>query len=172
MKKRQEPKLPGSPAAKRLAAVILEVLSGMRGPREGSEAMGVTLNRYYQLETRALGGLIRALEPLPKGRRTTPEDRIAALERDKRRLEQEVGRQQALVRAAHRSLGVPSLPAPKRSRVAGKQGTDDKPTPRRRRATVKRGAKVVARLRRAGELAPAAESIAKPSPKPAAEASS
>lgn len=171
MKRQQGPKLPGSPTAKRQAAVILEVLSGVRGPREGSEAMGVTLNRYYQLEVRALAGLIHALEPLPKGRRARPEDRIAALERDKRRLEQEVGRQQALVRAAHRSLGVPSLPAAKRSKVRGKQGTEDKQAPRRRRRVVKRGAKVVARLRRASDPATAVEPIAKPTPKPA-EASS
>jgi hypothetical protein len=169
MKKRQEPKLPGSPTAKRQAAVVLEVLSGLRGPKEGSEAMGVTLNRYYQLETRALGGLIHALEPLPKGRRTTPEDRIAELERDKRRLEQEVGRQQALVRAAHRSLGVPALPIPKKRSKVGGKGTDDKQTPRRRRR-VKRGAKVVARLRRASEVS-ATDLIAKQLPKPA-EASS
>lgn len=169
MKKRQEPKLPGSAGAKRLAAVILEVLSGLRGPREGSEAMGVSLNRYYQLESRALGGLIVALEPRPKGRRTTPADRIAGLEREKRRLEQEVGRQQALVRAAHRSLGVPALPtAKKRSRVRGK-GLDKTQAPRRRR-TVKRGAKVVARLRRASEPTPVS-GAAKPSPK-SAEASS
>jgi len=169
MKKRQASKLPGSTEAKRLAAVILEVLSGLRGPREGSEAMSVSLNRYYQLETRALGGLIGALEPRPKGRRTRPEDRIAELEREKRRLEQEVGRHQALVRAAHRSLGVPALPAAKkRSKVRGK-GTDKTKSPRRRR-TVKRGTKVIARLRRASEVT-AADLVTKSSPKPA-EASS
>ena len=169
MTKRQDPKLPGSAGAKRLAAVILEVLSGLRGPREGSAAMGVSLNRYYQLESRALGGLIDALEPRPKGRRTTPQDQIVALEREKRRLEQEVGRHQALVRAAHRSLGVPALPTAKKgSRLRGKS-TDKTKAPRRRR-TVKRGAKVIARLRRVSEPTPLSGAT-KPSPK-SAEASS
>lgn len=163
MKKRQGPKLPGSVGAKRHAAVILEVLSGLRGPREGSEAMGVSLNRYYQLELRALGGMIGALEPRPKGRQTTPEDQIAELEREKRRLEQEVSRHQALVRAAHRSLGVPALPTAKKgSRLRGKR-TDKTKAPRRRR-TVKRGAKVIARLRRVSEPPPLSGAT-KPSPK-------
>jgi len=169
MKKRQEGKLPGSATAKRQAAVILEVLAGVRGPREGSEAMGVSLNRYYQLESRALGGLITALEPLPKGRRRTPDERITELEREKKRLEQEVVRQQALVRAAHRSRGVPVVPTGKKgSRVAGK-GTEQGPGSRRRRR-VKRGAKVVARLRRAIAMTPA-EAAGKAPLKPA-EASS
>jgi len=165
MKKRQDPRLPGSAGAKRLAAVILEVLSGLRGPREGSEAMGVSLNRYYQLESRALGGLIGALEPRPKGRRTTPADQIAELEREKRRLEQEVGRHQALVRAAHRSLGVPALPTVKKRSKVRDKGTDKTKAPRRRR-TVKRGKKVIAQLRRASEPTPIS-GAAKLSPKPA-----
>jgi hypothetical protein len=173
MKKRQEPKLAGSPQAKRQAAVILEVLSGLRGTQEGAEAMGVALNRYYQLETRALGGMIQALEPRPKGRRrSTPEDRIADLERDKRRLEQEVGRQQSLVRAAHRSLGVPALPKPaKKSKVAGKGTDSDKTTPRRRRSRTRRGVKVVARLRRSSEVVASSAPATKPTPE-SAEASS
>jgi len=150
-------------------AVILEVLSGVRGPREGSEAMGVSLNRYYQLESRAMCGLIGALEPRPKGRHTTPEEQIAALEREKRRLEQEVGRHQALVRAAHRSLGVPTFAAaPKGGKVRG-QGTEKAKAARRRR-TVKRGSKLIAQLRRVSEPA-AVREAAKPAPKPA-EASS
>jgi hypothetical protein len=178
MKRGNGPKLPGGATAKRHAAVILEVLSGVRGPREGSEAMGVSLNRYYQLESRALGGLIAALEPRPKGRRTTPAQQVEALERDKRRLEQELGRHQALVRAAHRSLGLstasPTRAAAKGSRVGGK-GTQAT-APKRRRRTVQRGAKVISALRRTAGPEPTATpsgSRSSSSSKPAAaEASS
>ena len=49
--------LTGSHEAKRQGAVILEVLCGLRDAKAGADAMRVTANRYYQLETRALQGL-------------------------------------------------------------------------------------------------------------------
>ena len=133
--------LTGSRVAKRQAAVILEVLSGLRDARDGSTALGVSVNRYYQLETRALQGLIAALEPRPKGRQQSPETRLAMVERERGRLKQELGRYQALLRSAQRSLGLASLPRKtKRSKLGGK----DKP---RRRRTVQRGLRAVAALR-------------------------
>ena len=53
----------GSEKARRYAAAILSVLSGQTTTAEGSAMMGVTLPRYYVLETRALEGLVKALEP-------------------------------------------------------------------------------------------------------------
>ena len=91
--------VPGSTEAKRLAAGVLEVLSGLRGPQETSKLLGISLTRYYQLERRSLAGLIAALERRPKGRRRSTEDELSALRRDKQRLEQELGRVQALLRA-------------------------------------------------------------------------
>jgi len=170
MKKRASPRksgpstLGGSAEAKRLAAVVLEVLSGVRDAREGGRAMGVSINRYYQLETRALQGLIRALEPRPKGRRWSAEEKLARVERDKRRLEQELGRLQALVRAAQRSMGIPAVPKREdKSKLAGKT-RDGK----RRRRTVARGLKMVAALK---DGAAAADKPATTMTKPAAPAS-
>ena len=56
----------GSREAQRLAVVILEVLAGVRTPGEAAKVLEITAARYYQLETRALGGLVKALEPRPK----------------------------------------------------------------------------------------------------------
>lgn len=113
-KKRMAPRLgpkalTGSALAKRQTVVLLEVLSGVRGPQEASQALGVSLTRYYALETRALQAMITSLEPRPKGRQLRPEDERERLRSTKRRLEQEVTRLQALVRAAQRSLGLPKL---------------------------------------------------------------
>lgn len=73
--------------------------------------MGVTLPRYYALETRALLGMVEALEPRPKGRRKTAEQELEAAREENRRLSREISRTQALLRAAHRSLGVKEPPA-------------------------------------------------------------
>ena len=147
--------LTGTAQAKRQTAVILEVLSGLRGPSEGSEAMGVSLNRYYQLETRALQGMILALEPRPKGRQRSPEDEIGALKDDKERLERELARSQALVRAAQRSMGIPAPPRENRRRMKGKAGKSEKPVRRRRR--VVRATKAIAVLRQSVDTTPPGE---------------
>ena len=129
----------GSREAKRLASVILAVLSGERGPQEGSEGLGISLNRYYQLERRALAGMIAGLEPKPKGRQASPERRLAELEASKARLEKELKRQQSLLRAAQRSLGV--RPTKKSDKIGG-AGRKKKT----RRRGVVRGMKLAATL--------------------------
>ena len=58
----------GSDAARRLTALLLEAWSGVRTTMATSEAMGVTLPRFYQLEARALQVLVTAMEPRPRGR--------------------------------------------------------------------------------------------------------
>jgi hypothetical protein len=108
-----------SKEAKRLAAVILEVLAGVRQPSQAAEALQVSLPRYYQLETRALQGLLAACEPRPKGRQPAMAQELARLQQHNARLQREVARQQALVRLAQRAVGVPpAAPAPK---AAGKK---------------------------------------------------
>lgn len=114
-KKRKVPKKPhgvqgGSSEANRLAVVILEVLAGGRTPLDAAKALGVTPPRYYQLETRALQGLVAALEPRPKVRQPSLEGRIAQLERELGEARRECLRQQALVRTAQRSLGIKPPP--------------------------------------------------------------
>lgn len=151
--------LTGSPEAKRQAAVLLEVLSGLRGPQEGSEALGVSLNRYYQLETRALQGLIAALEPRPKGRQRTAESELEQLRQDKDRLSRELTRNQALLRAAQRSLGLPKARSsePKRRKLAGKHGPAKKG---KRRTRTVRAKKAIAALRQAEPEAAAERVVA------------
>lgn len=98
--------LRGSKPARKALAAILEALSGEIGTGEAAELLGVSLSRYYQLEGRALGGMLAALEPKKRGYQKTPEREILALEAEKKRLEKELRRHQSLLRAAHRSLGL------------------------------------------------------------------
>ena len=97
-------KLTGSPAARKLATVVLEVLAGLMTPTDAGRAVGIAVQRYYALEGRALQGLIAALEPKPRGHR--PQGELAILRRDNGRLQRQVGRLTALVRTAHRASGL------------------------------------------------------------------
>jgi hypothetical protein len=112
--------------------VILEVLAGGRRPAEAAKVLGVTAPRYYQLETRALEGLVAALEPRPKGKQPSAEGRIAQLEKTLGESRRECLRQQALVRAAQHSLGIKSPPVPD-----GKQTEKDTAGHKKRRPTVR-----------------------------------
>ena len=99
--------------ARRLAAMVLEVLAGTRSPLEAAQALEVTVARYYQLESRALRGLLAVCEPLQQ-RGPRPATELKTLRRANQRLEREVLRQQALVRAAQRTIGLgPPPPAKK-----------------------------------------------------------
>jgi len=132
--------LEGSAEAKRTAAVLLEVLAGLRATPDACDVLEVSANRYYQLEKRALQGFIAALEPLPRGRRKTPQDRIGELEREAQRLQRELTRSQALLRSMQRSIGVPG-PTSKRN---GKQ-------PKRKRRPQPRAARTIKALRESSE---------------------
>ena len=153
----------GSPGARKQAALILEVLSGMRTTAEASQAMGVSVNRYYQLERRALDGLIGSLEPRRRGRGLRSEDRIARLETEKAKLQREIGRLQALLRAAQRAIGITAPSGGDGSKLAG--------TSKRRRRSAVRGKRVVLALRRGIETS-AASPEAKPSLSEAPESAS
>ena len=77
---------PGKPAAggeaRRLAAVILEVLAGVQHSGQRGPGSGNPLPRYYFLEQRAIRGLVAACEPRPKGRTVSSDRQIARLERE------------------------------------------------------------------------------------------
>lgn len=111
-KPKQKPKpvglstLKGSPEARRQAALILEVLGGLRGPSDAAKVMGVALPRYYVLETRALQALIKAMEPLPRGPGRNPDAEIAALQMQLARQKQELVRSQSLQRAMRSAIGI------------------------------------------------------------------
>ena len=97
--------------ARRQAAAILEVLAGVRTPTEAAQALAMSLPRYYQVESRALRGLVAACVPRPKGRQPSAESAMAALKREIERWRREAGRQLALARAAQRAIGL-APPAP------------------------------------------------------------
>ena len=103
----------GSVEAKRLAAAVLEVLGGVRSPSDAASALEVSVPRYYQLETRALNGLVEACEPRPLGRVRSTESELATAQREIATLKRECFRQQALVRLAQRTVGLAAPQAPK-----------------------------------------------------------
>ncbi len=107
---RQQPMGPkavrGSDAARRSAALMLEVWSGVRTTQSASLAMGVAVTRFYQLEARALQMIVSAMEPRPRGRQKTAESELSKLRAEKHRLQRDVERFQSLYRTSQRSLGV------------------------------------------------------------------
>ena len=149
----------GSGEANRLAVVILEVLAGVKTPSDAAVNLGISLPRYYQLETRALEGLVLALEPKPKGKQPSPQHQIAVLQQELEQTRRACARQQALARVAQRTLAVklPSRPTragQKGAKPPGSQAAVGKaPEPRdragrRRRRPAVRAIKAVQALRK------------------------
>jgi hypothetical protein len=132
---------------RRVAAAVLEVLAGMRTPGEAALALGVSVPRYYQVESRALRGFVEACEPRPRGRGPSLAKELTVLRQENQRLQRDMMRQQALVRAAQRSVGL-TPPAPLPPAKSGKK-------PRKRR--VARALSVATRLRSANPEAAASE---------------
>jgi hypothetical protein len=96
--------------AKRVAAMILDVLAGSRTPTQAAEGLELSLPRYYQLEARGLGGLLEACEPRLRGRQADAGAEEESLRRDNERLRRELSRQQSLVRLTQRTVGVAPPP--------------------------------------------------------------
>ena len=107
--------------ARRLAAAILEVLAGQRTPSEAATVLGLSVTRYYQVESRALRGLLTACEPPVRGRAQSPLKEMTALRQENEHLQRAVLRQQALVRAAQRSVGLTPPPPLPTAKSAGKK---------------------------------------------------
>ena len=125
-----------SEPARKAAAAVLQVMAGLKTPAEASGAIGVSINRYYQLETRALSAMVRALEPLPRGRRRAPEAEIERLTKEINRAERETSRYQALLRASQKAMGL--APTPSKERDSKPAAADGKKArrPRMRAKTV------------------------------------
>ena len=104
---------PGTSQANKLAAVVLDVLAGVRLPAQAAQEAGISLPGYYHLEQRVLDAIVRACEPRPRGKVRSSQRQIEQLQRQVKRLEQECARQQTLVRAAHRTISLmPPVPKP------------------------------------------------------------
>lgn len=130
----------GSAETKRLATAILEVLAGVRTPRDAAQTLEISLSRYYLLEQRALGGLLAACEPRTKGPGRSVERAIAKLERELAASQRECARQQSLLRAAQRAVGLAPPQSPNATPKNGAKKT------RRRRPTARalRAARAIA----------------------------
>lgn len=135
-----------SAEAKRLAAAILEVLAGVRTPTQAAQALGMSLPRYYLLEVRALQGMLVACEPRSVGPKPSSASALAALRSECERLRRDCARQQALLRAAQRTIGLSAPAAPSKPAANGKK--------RRRRRPTARALRVAARLQE-GAVTPA-----------------
>lgn len=133
--------LTGSDDAKRKATVILEAMVGVRTIQSASAELGIALPRYYVLETRMLQGMIDALEPRQRGRKRDVDAELARLIADNDRLQQEIGRLQALYRTTQRAVGVREVVQP--ASRSGKKKT----TKTRRKITESRGERVSKALR-------------------------
>jgi hypothetical protein len=131
-----------SKEAQRLAAAVLEVLAGARTPTQAAEALGLSLPRYFQLESRAMRALLAGCEARPRGPRRSAEKELLAMRREHDRLKRELGRQQALVRLAQRSIGL----APAKAEA-------DKPGKKRRRRPVVRALRAARHLQKQSEEA-------------------
>jgi len=102
----------GSPEARRMAAMILEVWAGVRTPTDAAAALGVSQPRFYQLEQRAVGTLVAACEPRPRGPGASPQRQVRALEKQLAVSRRDCARLQALVRTSQRTIGLPVAPPP------------------------------------------------------------
>lgn len=132
----------GSPYAKKLASILLEAFSGVIGPQDASEAMGLTLPRYYQLETRALQALIESMEPRQRGPQPNPSRELERLETENTRLRKELRRYQTLHRAAQGALGFTST-----ATEPGAESRSSKKKATRKRRKRSRGERVASALR-------------------------
>jgi hypothetical protein len=122
---------------KRRAAIVLEVLAGMRTPSEAAAALGLSVNYYYVLERKALQGLLDACQAQPKGASGPGLDRqLARLQKELDKCRRECLRQASLVRATERAIGLPAVTKPAGPSKAN-SGKEGKKTKRRRRPTIR-----------------------------------
>lgn len=116
--------------AKQRAAAVLDVLAGSRTPTDAARSLDVSLMAYYLLEERALKGLLSACAPRPRGPGIDPSREVNALRAECERWKREHGRQQALVRAAQRTIGL-APPAPVQDRTKESKDGKRRRKPRR-----------------------------------------
>lgn len=124
-----------SPRARQVAAVVLEVLAGQRTPTQAAQELEIVPVRYYQLETRALAGLLTGCEPAVRGRQAaSPDEQQMKAECERLRQEAarsaaELTRVQTLIRTARSAFGLrpPAPPATVKPGKDGRPGRQRKP---------------------------------------------
>ncbi|HEV3082643.1 MAG TPA: hypothetical protein VGY66_22860 [Gemmataceae bacterium] len=142
--------------ARQMTAAILDVLAGARTPAQAAEVLGISLPRYFQLETQAMHALVKSCEPKPRGPGRNVDRELAALRQQCDRLQRELVRQQTLVRMAQRTIGLaPPAALPKPA-----------PGKKRRRRPVVRALAAAGYLQQQSQDAPVAVTEAENSDKP------
>ena len=99
----------GNETAKKRAWMVLSVLSGQMGVSEAVREEKLSPSRYYQLETKALKGMVYALSPEEGQARGTMQERLERAQRKLAKLEEEQARQRQLLRMARKMWGTSSL---------------------------------------------------------------
>lgn len=106
MKDQTEEQEPVSAYGRERGAIVLEVLAGSMQVGEAAKRLGVNPPAYYNLENRAIRGLIKACEPSPKGPGENLHKKVRDLEEEIVHLQREVRRYQSLTRAAQKAIGL------------------------------------------------------------------
>jgi hypothetical protein len=83
--------------ARRRCLLVLSVLSGAKPVTEAIAETGMSRNTYYQLEEKALDGMLAALGPTPPGRKPDQSAEIAGLQAKVNRMETEKRRAERLL---------------------------------------------------------------------------
>jgi len=109
------------PEARKQAACVLEVLAGVRTPDQAAQTLSISLPTYYNLEMRALRGLIFSCTPQPPGRSLSLARKLRLAELKASAAEKQLQRYQALLRNAQRNAGLLAPPPPTREPGKGKR---------------------------------------------------
>jgi hypothetical protein len=116
--------------ARRRCLLILSVLSGEKPVSAAIEEAQISRQLYYDLESRALAGMLAAMMPTHEGpAAATPAARIAELEKQVHKLEQEKRRSERLLLLTRQMIKPGSVKrAPGRPRKQASKGPGRKPS--------------------------------------------
>src|SRR5262245_10050023 len=89
--------LKGDEVSKARCLMVLSVLSGEKPVTQAIQETGISRGTYYQLETRALEAMLRALDPRSKRVEGSSRTRLLQLEARLKRLEQSKRRTERLL---------------------------------------------------------------------------
>jgi hypothetical protein len=124
--------------ARRRCLLVLAVLSGVKPVTEAIAEAGMSRGSYYQLEEKALDGMLAALGPTPPGRKPDQSAEIAELQAKVEKMEEEKRRAERLLLLTQKVVRKGRLVFPGRGRprstTSGEDGSSSSETTSQRRA--------------------------------------
>lgn len=103
--------------------IFLAASVGEMPVTEACEKLGITRQRFYELEERAVDGFLRALEPKPSGRPSKPTDPAAPWQKKIEHLEKENQKLWLYVKVLRKLAGIEDRGEKRRrSAKAGRRG--------------------------------------------------